>query len=139
MDSDLAANKALVTGFFQRWSDMDLDGMCELADLNGSWWNTTFATDLQIGDWTDRIRRAVPLFSEPPKFVIGIMTAEDDRVSAIVTCHSVLADGRDYDNVYHYLIRCSGGRLVDVREFADPRLADAAFRPASSVPSVAAP
>jgi len=126
--SETEANKALVRGFFRAWSADDLDAAIALTDPDGDWWIITFGEDLRMSDWTDRIRRKRPLFRAPPRFEIDCLTAEENRVSVLARGFSTLEDGRPYDNVYHYLIECDGGRIVRGREFCDPRLSDAAFR-----------
>ena len=128
MAHDLEANKAVVREYFKRWSAVDLDGMCELIEPNGSFWNVTFGEELRMVDWTDRIRKKLPLYKVPPSFKLGVMTAEEDRVAFPADGFSTLADGRPYNNVYLYLMTCRNGLIVGTREFCDPRLSDLAFR-----------
>jgi len=126
------ANKALVRGFFHRWSLADLDGMCELTDPNGRYWMVTFGEDIRLQDWTDRVKRKLHLFREPPRFELLYLTADEERVSVVAKGYSVIEDGTPegtrYDNTYHWLMRVRGGRLVGADEFCDPRLSDAVFR-----------
>jgi ketosteroid isomerase-like protein len=139
MVNDPEANKALVREYFQRWSAVDLDGMCELVDPNGSFWNITFGEDLLLVDWTDRIRKKLPLYSVPPAFEVGVMTAEEDRVSMLADGYSTLADGTPYNNTYFYFVVCRDGLIVSVREFCDPRLSDLAFRSGNRIPFAISP
>jgi ketosteroid isomerase-like protein len=128
MAYDLEANKALVREYFKRWSEVDLDGMCELTEPSGSFWNITFGEDLRMVDWTDRIRKKLPLYKVPPAFKIGVMTAEEDRVAFLADAWSTLTDGRPYNNTYSYHVTVRNGLIVATREYADPRLSDLAFR-----------
>lgn len=122
------ANKALVRGFFDRWSLADLDGMCELTDPDGRYWMVTFGEDLRLQDWTDRIRSKAASLRQGTRYDIEQMTAEAGRVSVLARGRSVLENGAEYANRYHFLFQVADGRIVGCMEFSDPRLADAAFR-----------
>jgi ketosteroid isomerase-like protein len=132
MNSDLEANKAIIREFFRRWSTLDLDGMCELTDPDGVYWQITFGEDRRFEDWTDRVKRNLPRFREPPRFELTVLTAEEDRVSVVAKGHSLIEDGTPdgarYDNTYHWLMQVQDGRIVYAQEFCDPRLADRTFR-----------
>ena len=62
-------------------------------------------------------------------FRILTTTAEQDRVSAEVEGHSVLVDGRAYNNQYHFLFFFRDGRIYKLKEYIDTKLADAALGP----------
>jgi ketosteroid isomerase-like protein len=139
MAHDLEGNKAVVREYFRRWSEVDLDGMCELTDPSGSFWNITFGEDLRMVDWTDRIRKKLPLYKVPPSFKIGVMTAEEDRVAFLADGFSTLTDGRPYNNTYFYLMTIRNGVIAATREFCDPRLSDLAFRAGSRMTFAVSP
>jgi ketosteroid isomerase-like protein len=132
VNQDIDANKAVVREFFRRWSAVDLDGMSELTDPEGVYWHITFAEDLRFGDWTDRVKRKLQRFREPPRFELEYLTAEEDRVSVVARGYSVVEDntpaGARYDNTYHWLMQLRDGRIFRAQEFCDPRLSDAVFR-----------
>ena len=46
-------------------------------------------------------------------------TVEGERVAAEVVAHGELADGRSYDNTYHFLFVVRDGRLHQVKEYGD--------------------
>ncbi len=58
-------------------------------------------------------------------FVIELesLLAEDDRVAAEVVLNARTAAGETYRNHYHFAFRVRDGRLVEVREHLDTRLA----------------
>jgi uncharacterized protein len=122
------ADKELVRGFLDYWSNGDLDEAFRATDPDGLVWMLSFGQDIRMGDWTDRIRTKASALREGTRYAIELMTSEDGRVSVIASGSSVLADGTPYANRYHYLFEVANGLIVRVLEFSDPRLADAAFR-----------
>jgi hypothetical protein len=51
------------------------------------------------------------------------LTAEDDRVAVEAVGYAVnAANGRVYDNRYHHLFTCRGGKLAELREYQDTLL-----------------
>jgi ketosteroid isomerase-like protein len=57
------------------------------------------------------------------------VTAEDDRVACEVEGSSVLLDGRDYNNCYHFLVFLRDGKVCKLKEYTDTKLADAVLGP----------
>jgi ketosteroid isomerase-like protein len=53
--------------------------------------------------------------------IIGLV-AEDDKVAAEIRSHANLTDGRTYENQYHMLFTLRGGKIVEVKEYADTLL-----------------
>ncbi|WCL50562.1 nuclear transport factor 2 family protein [Leptospira sp. GIMC2001] len=53
-------------------------------------------------------------------FTIHEMTAEEDRVSVIAESHGLRkANGKKYNNHYHFLFRFVDGKIIEVKEFFD--------------------
>jgi ketosteroid isomerase-like protein len=68
-------------------------------------------------------RIAAKVFSRmagPPNFSILSVTAEGDRVAVEAESHTHLADGRPYENQYHFLIRFDDdGKVLEFKEYLD--------------------
>ena len=47
------------------------------------------------------------------------LTAEDDRVAVEAESNAVTADGRLYNNKYHFLITLRDGRIAELKEYFD--------------------
>ena len=47
------------------------------------------------------------------------MTAEENRVSAIVNGYSTTVEGKDYNNRYRFLLTLEGGKVVRHLEYFD--------------------
>jgi ketosteroid isomerase-like protein len=61
-------------------------------------------------------------------FTVSALTAEEDRVAAVVGCSAQLEGDRRYDNLYHFLIQLSGGLITKLWEYGDTLHADKTFR-----------
>ncbi|GAA1786863.1 hypothetical protein GCM10009712_37820 [Pseudarthrobacter sulfonivorans] len=47
------------------------------------------------------------------------MIAEDDWVAVETECFANLPNGRQYNNLFHFAIRLSGGQIIEIREYCD--------------------
>ena len=62
-------------------------------------------------------------------FEILSLTAEDGRVSCEAHGRSVLANGRRYDNEYHFLLYIENGRVIRMKEYLDTLLVQSELVP----------
>jgi ketosteroid isomerase-like protein len=65
------------------------------------------------------VAAARPKMATPVSMTVDHITAEGDRVSAEVHGHCVTSDGKNYDNVYHFLFFLRDGKIVEVHEHTD--------------------
>ncbi len=123
MTAKLEANKEVVRRFF---SLCESDGFAAAGALVADdvlWWNAGF------GDMTKESYNALAVGSEALieggryRFTIRSLTAEDDRVSAIVDGRSTRKTGVAYNNNYHFLFTLRDGVIVAIREYHDTRYA----------------
>lgn len=63
------------------------------------------------------------------EFRILTMTAEEDRVSCEVEGRSTLANGKSYNNQYHFLFFLRNGKVRILKEYIDTKLADETLGP----------
>ncbi len=63
----------------------------------------------------------------PLRFEIVSMTAENDRVAVEARGHATLVSGGPYDNVYCFVFRLAGDRVVEITEYLDTALVGRAF------------
>ena len=63
------------------------------------------------------------IFNGGVEVQFGALTAEDDRVAIEAHCAGVLPDGREYTNLYHYLITFRDGLVWRVKEYLDTQAA----------------
>ena len=61
-------------------------------------------------------------------FTVGPLTAEDDRVAAIVASRTEFGLQGPYSNLYHFLFQLAGGRIVKAWVYYDTALANRVLR-----------
>ena len=55
----------------------------------------------------------------------GLVLADGDHVVVLARGHADTVDGKVYANDYCFVFKLAGGRIVEVREYMDTKLADA--------------
>jgi hypothetical protein len=126
--SEPDVNKATVTGFFAALSRGDYAEAAQLATRDATWWSLTQRETRPLVATLDRIAGRAGDTSDGLHFTVGWLTAEQDRVSALAESHARFADGRVYDNRYHFLFRLQSGRIAAVSEYHDTAHASRVLR-----------
>jgi ketosteroid isomerase-like protein len=127
--SDASSGKALVVAFFAALSSDDTVTVNEIVDPAGDFWVLSHRRAVPASAWLDGFRHLIR--DRAPggvKFTVSTLTAEDDRVAAVVECHAAFDDGRVYQNMYHFLIRVDGGRIAQLWEYGDTLHAERVLR-----------
>ena len=70
-------------------------------------------------------------------FTIRALTAEEDRVSAVVDGHARRKTGVDYNNNYHFLFTIADGTITAIREYHDTRYAAGVWSEFGTMPGSA--
>jgi len=73
-----------------------------------------------------RLSRVMPV---PVVFTIVDSTAEGDRVALEANGYGKLTNGSVYANTYHFLFLFRGGKICEIREYQDTKLAADIFGP----------
>jgi len=60
-----------------------------------------------------------PMLVNPMEQEILGTTCEGNRVAVEATARTVLANGREYANIYHFLFEVDGGKITASREYCD--------------------
>ncbi len=125
MSNSVEDNRALAIRFIQRMKPCG--GIDEtLISDDFRWW----APGLGSSDKTQMralIDQLKPIMPRMPDMTIAGSTAEGERIALEVSGKCELADGRRYDNEYHFLIFVRDGRVRLVKEYTDTKLAHDAF------------
>ena len=123
MTAHLEANKQLIRRFFGLCESGGFAAAGALVADDMTWWNAGF------GDMTKADYMALAVGSEALieggryRFTIRALTAEEDRVSAVVDGHATRTTGVAYNNNYHFLFTIRDGAIVAIREYHDTRYA----------------
>ncbi len=111
-------NLALVKSYMGKITGGDLEGALDLcAD------DTAFqGPDGSVLD-KDGVRALFamlgPLLVNPMEQHILGTTCEGNRVAVEATARTLLGNGREYANIYHFLFEVDGGKITASREYCD--------------------
>jgi ketosteroid isomerase-like protein len=83
-----------------------------VGDLPGSGWKSR-------EEWLAGWRDVVPALPRPLVITVGAVTAEDDRVAVEAETLGVVADGKAYNNQYHFFFRIQDGKVREFKEYFD--------------------
>ncbi len=135
--AQLAANKALVRRFFALCESDGFAAAGALVADDVIWWNAGF------GEMTKQGYAALAVGSEAHveggryRFTIRSLTAEEDRVSAVVDGHARRKTGQVYANNYHFLFTIRDGVIAAVREYHDTGYAAGIWSDLNAMPGSA--
>jgi ketosteroid isomerase-like protein len=133
----LSANKDLVRRFFASFETRGFAAASALVSDDVVWWNAGF------GDLTKAGYAALAEGSEEHieggryRFTIRSLTAEEDRVSAVVDGHATRKTGAAYNNNYHFLFTIRDGMIIAIREYHDTHYAAEIWADVNTLPGSA--
>jgi ketosteroid isomerase-like protein len=128
LNEHLAANKATIRRFFEAWTNGDFDRVEKMIDPNGEWWTLAKRQARPVPLQLGRIRALHAETQEGISFRLDTMTAEEDRVAAVVESYTDFADQGVYNNLYHFLFRVVDGLILDIKVYYDTALANRVLR-----------
>ena len=120
----IESNKDLAEEFFGKVSNGDLAGAFAMLHDDLAWWsaggeNLVFSGVLSKPAFIKSMNGMGAIFPEGLKLVPTSMVAEDNRVAVEVSGQAALSDGRNYENLYHFLLTFRDGRIIAAREYHD--------------------
>jgi ketosteroid isomerase-like protein len=117
----LEGNKESVRRLFEAMGNGHYDDALAELDPDGSWWVLSKRAASTNAEFIGIYEKFIgTLFPDGVSFEVGEMTAEGNRVSALVSSNGTLTDGRTYNNLYHFLFYFDEhGKIVDTREYQD--------------------
>ena len=115
-------NKALVSKFWQVFSEMRYDEMFDMLTDDAVWW-VSGTTSLSGSHPKEVFRQMIsgmgPLAPKGVQMNVLQVTAEDDRVAVEAVSHGELSNGKLYQNKYHLLLTVRDGKVSSVKEYMD--------------------
>lgn len=123
--ADLQANKGLVRDFIDALGRLDMEKFLGfltedvMFETPGQFPAAGVKTKAQVAKEFPAMKEILP---KGLKFKILTMTAEDDRVHVELTGEAKTADGKDYNNRYHYAIVIRDGKICSFRDYLDSDL-----------------
>lgn len=140
--SELERNKKLARGFVSAVASIDIDGIQNFfaADVEYNLPNTGCTSgklDLR------RFLKVLTALGKgcPMGLQLDLLdiTAEEDRVSLRVDGYARTADGREYNNRYHFLLKIRAGKIFEAYEYYDSLLVEKTFGSLANITSIEAP
>lgn len=123
-------NRALLTKAFASLEHGDPGAFIPLFDEDITW------RVMGTSNWSKTVSGLVhveaqlmgPLFARfagPYRNIPELVLADGDHVVVLAKGHADTVDGKVYANEYCFIFRLSEGKIVEVREYLDTKLADA--------------
>jgi len=116
------ANKKIVTEFWEAFSAGKAeDAMAMLAD-DATWWiagNFPLSGTRTKQEFIELGEQLAPAAPNGFRVTPTAFTAEGDRVAVEAESYGEMANGKIYNNRYHFLIEVRDGKIHSVREYLD--------------------
>lgn len=119
-------NKRIVEVFCGHFERAAIDDVLEMMSDDATWWvngKPHLFPGAGIKTKTEMVRVWHGLYASLDgglRMDVVDMIAEGDRVAAEVRSHAATKSGKIYENDYHILFRLRDGKVVEVKEYADP-------------------
>ena len=116
------ANKSVVLGFFENFSAGKAEEALGMMTDDATWWiagNFELSgtkTKAEFAEVAKGLGEAMP---NGLKITPKGITAEGDRVAVEAESYGELANGKVYNNQYHFMIEMQDGKIQAVREYLD--------------------
>lgn len=118
----IVENKRLIADFMRLFSAGDLNASMSMMNETATWWVAgSFAmsgtkTKKQLMELLSHARTLLP---EGITITPTAMTAESDRVAVEADGYARHANGKIYNNKYHFLFLVREGKIEAVKEYLD--------------------
>jgi ketosteroid isomerase-like protein len=125
-------NKALVTRFWQAFSNGKFDEVLAMLADDATWWvagTTALSATYNKKEFANLLGQIAPMAPKGLSVTPTALCAEGDRVSVEAVSYGEFTNGRVYKNEYHFMIVVRDGKLVSVREYLDTEHVTATFGP----------
>ena len=115
-------NKTIVSTFFKHFSNAQIEEAFLLVSDDVKWWvpgNLPFSGTKSKSEYMQVVGSIQTGFPEGLKLIVQSMIAEGNQVAAEVESDGKHANGKHYNNKYHFLITIEAGRMTEVKEYMD--------------------
>jgi len=116
------SGKALIQGFFDTLNTGDYDKAFSVVDDAVVWWvpgTLPFSGEKTKAQYMGIVRQIQNGFPNGFALNVKTMIAEGAKVAAEVESKGVHANGKTYNNKYHFLFEVQGGKITRVKEYMD--------------------
>jgi len=116
------ANRQTVLKYLKLMHERNEPFADELISEDCRWWAPGVGV-MDKAQFSALVENLRPVMPNLPKLHILGTTAEGDRVAVEAKGEGVLANGKPYENIYHFLILLRDGRICMVQEHCDSKYA----------------
>ena len=128
----IAENKALVSKFWQAFSNGKFDEVLSMLADDATWWvagTTLLSKTYSKSEFATLLGQVSPMAPKGLSVTPTAWCAEGERVSVEAVSYGEFTNGRVYKNEYHFMMVIRGGKFVSVREYLDTEHVTATFAP----------
>ncbi|MSR14894.1 MAG: hypothetical protein EXR86_10100 [Gammaproteobacteria bacterium] len=128
----MEANKALVTRFWQTFSDGKYAEVLDMLNDDATWWvagSTSLSGTYTKSEFAKLLGQVTPMAPKGLRVTPKLLTAEGDRVSVEAASYAEFNNGRTYQNIYHFMMVIRDGKFSAIREYLDTEHVTATFAP----------
>lgn len=121
-ETEIEANKALVTEFMRVFSSGDVDALMEMMDDEATWWvagTIPLSGTKSKLEFKEMLAGIADTCKGPIQLTPKSLVAEGDRVAAETESYAELNNGRIYNNDYHFVFVVGDGKVHEVKEYLD--------------------
>ena len=124
MDTEMTTtqNKELVAKFFELFSNGEIDDAFSMVSDTAVWWvpgDLPFSGTKSKTEYLQVVGAIQQGFPNGLQLNATSMVAEGDKVAVEVESYGEHANGRTYQNKYHFLITIENGQIIHVKEYMD--------------------
>lgn len=125
-------NKALVKRFWAAFSASRFDEALAMLSEDATWWvagKTVVSGTYTKPKFAELVGGIASQAPEGLTVTPLLLTAEGECVSMEAESYGKFANGRVYNNFYHFMIKIRDGKIYSVREYLDTEHVTATFGP----------
>ena len=115
-------NREVALSYFKRTVEENTALIEDLLTDDCQWWVPGFGT-MDKTTFRGLVEQTKAIMPTMPVMTIVGVTAEGDRVAMEATGSGKLANGRMYENTYHFLFLFRDGKICMVKEYNDTKYA----------------
>jgi ketosteroid isomerase-like protein len=115
-------NRQTVLRYFKLVHERNKPVADELITEDCRWWAPGIGV-MDRAQFSAIVENMRPIMPNLPKLHILGTTAEGDRVAVEAKGEGLLANGKPYENIYHFLVLLRDGRICMVQEHCDSKYA----------------
>jgi len=115
-------NKEIVSRFFEEFSKGHIESAFSLVSDDVQWWvagTLPFSGTKSKQEYMQVVGAIKNGFPDGLKLEVQSMIGEGSQVAAEVESDGNHANGKKYNNQYHFLITIENGQMVEVKEYMD--------------------